>query len=58
MNDGPPQTYFQKGFNLKKVVGPVLAALIPTLGGVLVGVIAGALALGAISLWQSITRKA
>ncbi len=25
MNDGPPQTYFQKGFKLKKVVGPVLA---------------------------------
>jgi 4-hydroxy-3-methylbut-2-enyl diphosphate reductase len=25
MSEGPPQTYFQKGFNLKKVVGPVLA---------------------------------
>jgi hypothetical protein len=26
MNDGRPQTYFQKGFNLKKVVAPVLAS--------------------------------
>ena len=25
MSEGPPQTYFQKGFNLKKVVAPVLA---------------------------------
>jgi 4-hydroxy-3-methylbut-2-enyl diphosphate reductase len=25
MSEGPPQTYFQKGFKLKKVVGPVLA---------------------------------
>ena len=26
MSDGSPQTYFQKGFSLKKVVAPVLAA--------------------------------
>lgn len=38
-------------------VGPFLAALTPTLGGVLVGVVAGALVLGVVSLWQSVVTK-
>ncbi len=33
-------------------VGPLLAALAPTLAGMLVGVLAGAAVLGAVSLWQ------
>ncbi len=33
-------------------VGPVLAAITPTLAGILVGMIAGAAVLGAVSLWQ------
>ena len=32
--------------------GPVLAALTPTLAGVLIGLVAGALVLGVVSLWQ------
>ncbi len=40
------------------VVGPALAGLTPTLLGVLVGVLAGALTLGAVNLWQSLREKA
>jgi len=32
--------------------GPVLAALTPTLAGILIGLVAGALVLGVVSLWQ------
>ena len=35
-------------------IGPALATLTPTLGGVLVGVVAGALAVGAVTLWQKV----
>ncbi len=33
-------------------VGPVLAALTPTLAGIVVGMLAGAMVLGAVTLWQ------
>jgi predicted DNA repair protein MutK len=33
-------------------VGPLLAALTPTLAGILIGLVAGALVLGVVSLWQ------
>lgn len=35
-------------------VGPTLAAITPTLGGVLVGVVAGALVVGVVTLWQKV----
>ena len=36
------------------VVGPLLAAMTPTLAGILVGMIAGALVLSVVLLWQRI----
>jgi predicted DNA repair protein MutK len=33
-------------------VGPVLAAITPTLASVLIGMVAGAMVLGGVSLWQ------
>ena len=39
-------------------IGPTLATLTPTLGGVLVGVVAGALAVGAVTLWQKVVPGA
>jgi len=33
-------------------VGPLLAALAPTLAGIAIGVLAGAVALGCVTLWQ------
>ncbi len=38
-------------------VGPVLAAITPTLGGVLVGLLAGAITVGGASLWQSVFKR-
>ena len=35
-----------------EVVGPLLAALTPTLAGILIGMIAGAAVLGVVTLWQ------
>ncbi len=39
-------------------VGSVLAAITPTLGSVLVGIVAGALVLGAVNLFRSVTTRA
>jgi predicted DNA repair protein MutK len=39
-------------------VGPFLSAATPTLGGVLVGAVAGAAVLGLVSLWQSLAARA
>lgn len=36
------------------VIGPTLAAIAPTLGGVIVGILAGAAVLGAVNLWGSL----
>lgn len=35
-------------------VGPVLANLVPTLGGILIGVIAGAIVMALVTLWQRV----
>jgi len=39
------------------MVGPLLAALTPTLGAVMVGLIAGAFAVGGVSLWQTLFKR-
>lgn len=39
------------------LVGPLLAAVTPTLGGILVGMIAGAVVLGIVSLWKALFNR-
>lgn len=49
---------FAAGLDALAVVGPLLAALAPTLAGMLIGVAAGAAVLGAVTVAQGAVRKA
>ena len=44
--------HFAAGLSDLAWVGPVLSASVPTLSGLLLGIVAGALALGLVTLWQ------